>query len=83
MHSSNPLISVIIPVYNGGNDFRRCLKALTACVDGDTREGRMNEAGEKYSEKTTAFAGVAQGALTQPLSPKNLSARALGASAGG
>ena len=32
MHSSNLSISVIIPVYNGGNDFNRCLKALANSV---------------------------------------------------
>ncbi len=35
MHDSKPLISVVIPVYNGGDDFQRCLKALTASVNRD------------------------------------------------
>ena len=65
MQVSNPLISVVIPVYNGGNDFRRCLKALTASVNRDTQEGeKRNE--EESLEKAAAFANVAQGALAQP-----------------
>ena len=35
MQASHALISVIIPVYNGGDDFWRCLRALTACVNLD------------------------------------------------
>ena len=30
MIAATPHISVIIPVYNGGEDFRRCLEALAA-----------------------------------------------------
>ena len=30
--NSNPAVSVIIPVYNGGANFRRCLASITAVL---------------------------------------------------
>lgn len=40
MRSSDLAISVVVPVYNGGEDFRRCLTALTRCADDWVRQKR-------------------------------------------
>ena len=37
MGAQNLSISVIVPVYNGGDDFRRCLRALAASVESNAR----------------------------------------------
>ena len=57
MQASHPLISVIIPVYNGGDDFRCCLKALTACVN----RGFAAEAREKEVEIIVVSDGDSDG----------------------
>lgn len=60
MQASNLSISVIIPVYNGGSDFQRCLKALTACVDRNLRDSFTRNSVESLSSPLASYAGVAQ-----------------------
>ena len=70
MHPSYLSVSVIIPVYNGGNDFQRCLKALAASVnsgaDGDFHHDNLNDGGAKpRSSRATAYAIAAHRLASQ------------------
>ncbi len=79
MQTSHPLISVVIPVYNGGNDFRRCLKALTTAVHCKrTQEDRNRDAEEAPLAPAASLAPIAPGELIQPLAQKNPQREPLG-----